>query len=850
MADFDELGSSKPEKSEPLNYSKAGNAANYLKLQEVDSIYLPVPVNFIFIGFEGRGNQEFRLQAEELERWFSKIDHIFQHTRVPQIEEVLNPFYKINVDKGNHHFPVLSHVNYNFSVNAIQMSGNVEFVFERALAALSRKDDVSGTGDDNNAVWQVDLDMMEVLFNSVVEFLQTENAYNIFILNPKRNANRTRYGYRRGLSESEIDLIRQNRTLRARIRKSGSIRANTFAIEKVQRPLHRERPKVKFAWTATQEIDTVEFSIKCLEAIHNIEKFYEGKDTGFIIQSKVSQHFSWKLLEGKSEDLKLALEKLLKLGHYNSLGVECLTDTWIGNDRWAFIDLSAGPFAWGPAVGGQGVRTEQSLPNVMKTIGAVAEISEEEAKDHLHDAIQERFALLGNREHEVIDILLAEIDIYELFAFKHCKGRKRRLALCEELNGRMRELKTELQSLEGREYGESLRTKAFDALKRIEGSNLFREIYSYEDLPEFQNYTVARDSFLGHLGSILWGSMRHIVAPSMADGAFHYYEQISYQLYFITADKVESVQHLPVDLKALKDGLSSLVLSSQRVTFSQHMLALSNDPALAMAFSVARRTAAIPILFVNGTYIKTVSNYLDSSIIQHQLRRLDDQSTLKGKHANSRSILEVPIFWFVYGGPLLVDKHYQAKALSDMIIVVQSEPSSWESHLQCNGRAVIWNLRRPIKAAIAAAAEHLAGSLPHHLVYSHAHETAIEDWVWSVGCSPFSITSYGWRISQVHLDAIARNYIITGLEESIQIVNSAIHRLAMERTTQKSYKLFQSMERKLVNHYNLISHLSGELRYTDAVTLLYNLEDASKGKFEIGNSNKRDRKFEIGNANK
>ena len=35
----------------------SGNAANYLKLQEVDSIFLPVPVNFIFIGFEGSGNQ-------------------------------------------------------------------------------------------------------------------------------------------------------------------------------------------------------------------------------------------------------------------------------------------------------------------------------------------------------------------------------------------------------------------------------------------------------------------------------------------------------------------------------------------------------------------------------------------------------------------------------------------------------------------------------------------------------------------------------------------------------------------------------------------------------------------------
>lgn len=44
--------------------------------------------------------------------------------------------------------------------------------------------------------------------------------------------------------------------------------------------------------------------------------------------------------------------------------------------RWAFLDLSAGPFAWGPAVGGEGVRTELSLPNVGKTIGAIEGISQ------------------------------------------------------------------------------------------------------------------------------------------------------------------------------------------------------------------------------------------------------------------------------------------------------------------------------------------------------------------------------------------------------------------------------------------------------------------------------------------
>jgi hypothetical protein len=40
------------------------------------------------------------------------------------------------------------------------------------------------------------------------------------------------------------------------------------------------------------------------------------------------------------------------------------------------LDLSAGPFAWGPAVGGEGVRTELSLPNVGKTIGAIEGISQ------------------------------------------------------------------------------------------------------------------------------------------------------------------------------------------------------------------------------------------------------------------------------------------------------------------------------------------------------------------------------------------------------------------------------------------------------------------------------------------
>ncbi|KAL3036263.1 hypothetical protein AAZX31_01G000800 [Glycine max] len=773
--DFDDLKFSSHGKLSAFNYTNAGNIANYLKLQEVDSIHLPVPMNFIFIGFEGKGSHEFKLLPEEIERWFTKIDHVFEHTRIRH-EEVLIPFYKTNMDKMRwHHLPVVSHINYNFSVHAIEMGEKVTSIIEHAINVFGRKDDPVGS--------------------------------------------------RRGLSEPEINLLKENKSLQMKLLQPEGIPENILALTKIQRPLYLKHPMMKFSWTRTEDTDIIEWYNIWLDALDNFGRLYQGRDTAEIIEVKALQ-----LLKGKDQDLKLHLEKVLKSGDYSGFQAECLTDTWIGKDRWAFIDLSAGPFSWGPAVGGEGVRTEASLPSVEKTIGSASEISEEEAEDRLQDAIQEKFAVFGDKEHQAIDILLAEIDIYELFAFKHCKGRKVKLALCEELDERMRDLRNELQSFEGEEYDESHKKKAIEALKRMESWNLFSDTYE-----EFQNYTVARDSFLAHLGATLWGSMRHIVSPSVADGAFHYYEKISFQLFFMTQEKVRHIKQLPVDMKAIMDGFSSLMVPSQKPMFSPHVLPLSEDPALAMAFAVARRAAAVPLLLINGTYRKTVRTYLDSSILQYQLQRLNKHGSLKGRHVHSRSVLEVPVFWFIYSEPLLLDKYFQAKALSDMIIVVQSEPSSWESHLHCNGHSLLLNLRQPIKAAVAATAEHLAGLLPLHLVYGQAHETAIEDWLWSVGCNPFSITSQGWHLSQFQSDSIARSYVITTLEESIQLVNSAIHLLLMERTTEKTFRIFQSQEHELVNKYNYVvslwkrvSTVTGELRYSDALRLLNTLEDASK----------------------
>jgi hypothetical protein len=62
---------------------------------------------------------EFKLLPEEIERWFTKIDHIFEHTRIRH-EEVLTAFYKTSVDKIQWHpRPIASHINYKYDLSVL-----------------------------------------------------------------------------------------------------------------------------------------------------------------------------------------------------------------------------------------------------------------------------------------------------------------------------------------------------------------------------------------------------------------------------------------------------------------------------------------------------------------------------------------------------------------------------------------------------------------------------------------------------------------------------------------------------------------------------------------------------------
>lgn len=67
------------------------------------------------------------------------------------------------------------------------------------------------------------------------------------------------------------------------------------------------------------------------------------------------------------------------------------------------------------------------------------------------------------------------------------------------------------------------------------------------------------------------------------------------------------------------------------------------------------------------------------------------------------------------------------------MIATQSNFESVPSRVQCNGEAVLIDLRDPSREMLAAAALAIAGLVPPHLSYSHDTSCVTQEWLWSVG---------------------------------------------------------------------------------------------------------------------
>lgn len=124
-----------------------------------------------------------------------------------------------------------------------------------------------------------------------------------------------------------------------------------------------------------------------------------------------------------------------------------------------------------------------------------------------------------------------------------------------------------------------------------------------------------------------------------------------------------------------------------------------------------------------------------------------------------------------------------------MVLAVQSDTLTWESPLFCDGEPVLWNLKRPLRAALAATARLLGGLLPLHLRYDAVLRRAETDWLWAVGSSPLAPTSAGLAFGAHHAEVLHRHYVVAALHSSAAALDEARALLASVRPSRDAYEL-------------------------------------------------------------
>lgn len=67
-------------------FLNTSNLAEFLGVFPIEAIHMPVPINFVFVGFNGDGNMGVNYSSSELQTWFGLLDHVLPHNRIELAE--------------------------------------------------------------------------------------------------------------------------------------------------------------------------------------------------------------------------------------------------------------------------------------------------------------------------------------------------------------------------------------------------------------------------------------------------------------------------------------------------------------------------------------------------------------------------------------------------------------------------------------------------------------------------------------------------------------------------------------------------------------------------------------------
>ena len=369
----------------------SANAARFAGLSEPSKIQIPVRLNVVFIGFSNE--QDDGISKATLEGWFEHLQNVVRHTVVHDPDSFHAP--------GSH--GTETPIEYVYRFQTFDLSSHVGHAFGTLLKRKSISED-DPSGNEAKSVRVLQTDYLEELLDSLLSVMSAKSSlahgYTLFVLNlpqvswqsedsPQGNPTaQNKYGYRDGFSQAHLAKIASDPTLRQLIADTTHAADEVLDLDELTEdtvlpanPLpqrehmetsavgpdasgkHRRRPQLVEMQAATKtwaagileewkKEDVVANTNDVVAAARNV-LMNESAER----RRKLLDAIEWERARQRAVENGERVKSHMDLSN-------CIVDAGVSKKRFGWIDLSAGPFAWGPTVGGSGVRSEETFPRV------------------------------------------------------------------------------------------------------------------------------------------------------------------------------------------------------------------------------------------------------------------------------------------------------------------------------------------------------------------------------------------------------------------------------------------------------------------------------------------------------
>ena len=887
--------------------------ASFLGLHRAP-LTLPTELNLIFVGFSGDGDAALNVSAATLAPWFQQLRDIVPHTVLPSREDdvagsadgALQYSTRLRVHRlapevtrrmeeliSGHLRP--EHVGPRHAVNAM----------------------ISEHPPEHLAL-QMSAHVMSTFLGSLARSLRLP-GFSLFVLNPRRphgtlrigGTRYGRYGYRGGFSRDEVSYLRASADaaliMQAAAKKlsphsgapassaGGKGATKGRGVTAGRGADGADSPSVgsagtglddlAAAWAAGEAVELLSGALRPEDADLGVRGTPEALLARLSAAVFEASHSAPAAPVSQPDDRQAAAAKSAGAGAMNAeevytagaaarlhrlqlLEVEealragegsvgCLSDVWLAADEpLGFVDLTAGPFQWGPT-GGRGVRTLTTLPDMhtdIETPTAAEEAAASSAsglpdkreleaeRELLRELMQQACARAdqiaadqmrartGDDDAASGDVVSAAADAatpspqVTSVEQKECDALSARLEAFEQYLVQLSQEAAAAPPAGVAGAAGRATTRAGRAAAAISNRRGFHAAWhGPADLTAEKAASGAggsmgssadgglTDEVLGGVGDShlapVWLEPRlarlgaaasllqaHVLLPPTAATArkHTYAKRVAFHLYVVTAHASYDATSA-LALENFERALLALRLPSQQFTFTTHTLALYEDAGLALAYQTSLRHALLPSMHPSsGAIDSTTVTSLDARELAAALRRAapTEDGTSGSAPPSAQTSRVVPIFFFSSDEdvPLFINKHYLAVAVDDMVLVVQSDHTSVSANtFLCDGEPAVWNLRRPLRAALSATAQLLVGMVPLHRSYNAHSQRSETNFLWSVGSSPLAATSAGLTFG-THLVSLAhRHYVVSGLAAAAAVVDEVRNLLGAIRPSRDAY---------------------------------------------------------------